>query len=88
MSNRRKGKALKIIFDKSQFSVMILALHELVMVLAAAQIKPTLDTAQNARLLRTFGLSRSEIGGILDISRQSVDLAFKKRRRPGRRKGR
>jgi hypothetical protein len=88
MSKRRKGEALKITFDKSQFSAMISALHELVKVLAAAQIKSTSDTAQNARFLRSFGLSLREIGGILDMTHQAVEEALKKRHPPGRRKGR
>jgi hypothetical protein len=88
MSKRRKGEALKITFDKSQFGAMISALHELVKVFAAAQIKPTSDTAQNARFLRAFDLSLREIGGILDMTHQAVEEALKKRRPPGRRKGR
>jgi hypothetical protein len=64
------GEALKITFDKSQFSAMISALQELVKVFLAAQIKikPTSDTAQNARFLRSFGLSLREIGGILGMT--------------------
>jgi len=90
MSKRRKGEVLRITFDKSQFSAMISALHELIKVFLAAQIKPTSerDTAQNARFLRSFGLSLREIGGILDMTHQAVEEALKKRRPQGRRKGR
>jgi hypothetical protein len=88
MSKRRKGETLKIMFDKSQFSAMILGLHELVKVFAAAQIKPTSDTAQNARRFRTLGLSQREIGGILGMTHQAVGEALKKKTPPGRRKGR
>jgi len=89
MSKRRKREALKIVFDKSQFSAMISALHELVEVFAAAQVKPTFsDTAQNARFLRTFGLSQRKIGGVLGMTHQAVDEALKKKPPLGRRKGR
>jgi hypothetical protein len=76
--SEKKGQALNILLDKSQFGALIYALHDLVKVLAAAQIKTDSDTSRNAHFLRAFGLSETEIGDILGMTQQAVNQALKK----------
>ena len=84
-----KGKnrvLVTVSLDKSQFSAMISALHELVKVLAAEQTRSMgRDNDKKARFLRdAFGLSLREIGGLLDMTHQAVQQALKKKRPTGR----
>jgi CRP-like cAMP-binding protein len=79
MSERNKAKGLVIQLDETQFGAMLNALRDLVKVLAAAQIKSGSDTTRNARFLRAFGLTGTEIGDILGMTRQAVNQALKKK---------
>ncbi|MGA2791021.1 MAG: hypothetical protein ABSF00_09660 [Candidatus Bathyarchaeia archaeon] len=79
MSSKEK-ETVSVSFDKSQFSELINVLHSLVKVLAAAQLKSE-DTARNARFLRSFGLSQSEIGDILGKTQQAIALALETKKK-------
>jgi hypothetical protein len=78
MSEKEKGRDVNIQFDKSQFGALMDALHGLVKVLAASQTRSEADTGRNARFLRAFGLSETEIGDILGMTQQAINKALKK----------
>lgn len=74
---------MTISLDKSQFGPLMYALHNLVKAIASTQAKFE-DTPRNARFLKGFGLSETEIGDILGMTQPAVNVALKRAKKKAR----
>ena len=76
MKPKQNGETVSVAIDDSQFKALIESIHDLVKVFAATQIQRGASTDRNARFLKVFDLTESEIGDLLGVDRSTVNKAL------------
>lgn len=77
MSPKEEGN-LSVSIENSQFTSLVEAIDKMIKVIAATQIKPDRGTERNARFLKVFGLSETEIADLLGVTQPAVSKALSK----------